>query len=350
MTGRGIRARAVLLGVVLAMCAAGLAPLGCSSDEDRLRSHLERADEYAEKGEVKEAILELREDGGIRVRIGSMSNGQGHRTAYAQIVHEVFGVPLEDVELVQGDTDAVPSGVGTGGSWSIPMGGGAVELAAVDLAESARAVAADALEVAAGDLMLEDGVFRVAGTDIALPLAEVARRAPGLRAVHRFAPPNYTFPYGAHLAEVEVDPETGQCRILRYLAVHDFGRVLNPLLLAGQVHGGLAQGLGQGLLEQTVFDEEGQLLTGSFADYAIPRADDLPSFELETVYSPAPGNPIDVKGCGEAGAAGSPPAFMNALLDALAPAGVRALEMPATPERIWRALRQSGSDQPDSSN
>lgn len=294
-------------------------------------------------------------DGTVTLLIGSMSNGQGHETAYSQILNERLGLPFEKIRVVQGDTDRVASGTGTGGSWSLPMGGGALAHAVDRLVETAKPIAADSLEAAAEDVEFRDGAFRVAGTDLAVSLADTAARAadagrvrssdgaPGLEAAAVFEPGNYTFPYGAHLCEVEADPETGAVRVLAYTAVHDFGRVLNPLLLAGQVHGGLAQGLGQALLEHTAYDREGQLLSASFMDYCIPRADDLPDFAFEPWVTPSPGNPLDVKGCGEAGAAGSPPAAINALLDALASAGVADFDMPATPERVWRALRAARS-------
>ncbi len=303
-------------------------------------------------GLSERADLLVDPDGTVTLLIGSMSNGQGHETAYSQILNDRLGLPFEKIRIVQGDTDRVASGTGTGGSWSLPMGGGAVVHAVDDLVRTAKPLAADALEAAAQDVEFRDGSFRVAGTDLAVSFADAAARAaaeghvrsdgaPGLEAVAVFEPGNYTFPYGTHLCEVEVDPDTGAVRIVAYTAVHDFGQVLNPLLLAGQVHGGLAQGLGQALLEHTVYDGEGQLLSGSFMDYCIPRADDLPDFDFVAWATPSPGNPLDIKGCGEAGAAGSPPAAINAILDALASAGVTDFDMPATPERVWRALRDA---------
>ena len=306
-------------------------------------------------GLSERADLLVDPDGTVTLLIGSMSNGQGHETAYSQLLNERLGLPFEKIRVVQGDTDRVVSGTGTGGSWSLPMGGGAVVRAADRLIEIAKPIAADALEAAAADVEYRDGSFRVAGTDLAVSLADATARAaraghvradgaPGLEADAVFQPENYTFPYGTHLCEVEVDPETGAVRIVAYTAVHDFGQILNPLLLAGQVHGGLAQGLGQALLEHTVYDGEGQLLSGSFMDYCIPRADDLPDFGFEPWVTPSPGNPLDIKGCGEAGAAGSPPAAINAVLDALASIGVSDFDMPATPERVWRAIRAAQSD------
>ena len=301
-------------------------------------------------GLSERADLLVDPDGTVTLLNGSMSNGQGHETAFSQILNERLGLPFEKIRVVQGDTDRIASGAGTGGSWSLPMGGGAVVHAVDRLIETVKPVAADALEAAAADVEFRDGAFRVAGTDLAVSFDEAASRAaadgharsdgaPGVEAVAVYEPANNTYPYGTHLCEVEVDPETGAVRIVGYTAVHDFGQVLNPLLLAGQVHGGLAQGLGQALLEHTVYDGEGQLLSGSFMDYCIPRADDLPEFGFEPWVTPSPGNPLDIKGCGEAGAAGSPPAAINAVLDALASVGVTDFDMPATPERVWRAIR-----------
>lgn len=313
-----------------------------------IANYIERCGGGAGLGE--RADLRVDADGSVTLLIGSMSNGQGHETAYSQILNEHLGLPFEKIRVVQGDTDRVLSGTGTGGSWSLPMGGGAVVHAVDRLIETVKPVAADALEAAAADVEFRDGAFRVAGTDLAVSFDETASRAaaegrvrsdgaPGVEATAVYEPANNTYPYGTHLCEVEVDPETGAVRIVAYTAVHDFGQVLNPLLLAGQVHGGLAQGLGQALLEHTVYDGEGQLLSGSFMDYCIPRADDLPEFGFEPWVTPSPGNPLDIKGCGEAGAAGSPPAAINAVLDALASAGVTDFDMPATPERVWRAIR-----------
>ena len=301
-------------------------------------------------GLSERADLLVDPDGTVTLLNGSMSNGQGHETAFSQILNERLGLPFEKIRVVQGDTDRIASGAGTGGSWSLPMGGGALVRAVDRLLEIAKPIAADALEAAAADVEFRGGTFQVAGTDLAVSLADTATRAaadghlradgaPGLDATAVYEPENNTYPYGTHLCEVEVDPDTGAVRIVAYTAVHDFGRVLNPLLLAGQVHGGLAQGLGQALLEHTVYDGEGQLLSGSFMDYCIPRADDLPEFAFEPWVTPSPGNPLDIKGCGEAGAAGSPPAAINAVLDALASAGVTDFDMPATPERVWRAIR-----------
>jgi carbon-monoxide dehydrogenase large subunit len=249
---------------------------------------------------------------------------------------------------VQGDTDRVPSGKGTGGSASISIGGAALAEASTDLVRQALPLAADALEAAAADIAFEDGAFRIAGTDRAVGFRDVARRlghggAPERLTGHGlWKPSGPSFPNGCHVAEVEVDPETGAWRLVSYTMLHDFGRVLNPNLLQGQLQGGVAQGIGQAALERVVHDpESGQVLTGSWMDYALPRADDLPPLELITRPTPAPLHPLGIKGCGEAGAAGAPPAVMNALMDALAPLGVRTLQMPATSEQIWRAIQDA---------
>lgn len=314
-----------------------------------LSNYIERCGGGAGLGET--ARLELDHEGRARLYIGSMANGQGHETAFTQVVHQVLGLPPEDIDIVQGDTDRIATGTGTGGSWSIPMGSGAIALAGERLIEAARSDAADRLEVAGVDLEFEAGAFRVAGTDIAVGLQELARaarpQATEPSAVYlgedRFVPENYTFPYGCHVAEVEVDPETGTVELVAYRAVHDFGQALNPALLAGQVHGGVTQGIGQALHEHTFYAADGQLLAGSFMDYRLPKADDLPSFAFDHRTSPTARNPFGIKGCGEAGATGAPPAVLNAVLDALAPLGVRDLDMPATPQAVWNAIREAGS-------
>lgn len=303
-------------------------------------------------GLAETARVAVDEAGKVTVYVGSQSNGQAHETAYSQIVSEWLGVPFEAIEIVQGDTDRVPTGLGTGGSWSIPMGGGAIAHAADKVIEKGRRVAAHLMEAAEADIEFREGSYRVAGTDLSVTLSAVARAAhdpaalpegvePGLDERHRFAPENYTFPYGAHICEVEVDPETGRVEIVAYTIVHDFGRTLNPLLLAGQVHGGVAQGIGQAAFERTVYADDGQLLTGSYMDYCLPRADDLPEFACHFFETPTGANPLGVKGCGEAGATGAPPAVVNAVLDALAPLGVEHVDMPVTPEAIWRSIRST---------
>jgi aerobic carbon-monoxide dehydrogenase large subunit len=297
---------------------------------------------------AEHAWLELNPDGRVTVLIGTMSNGQGHETAYAQLVADALGLDPLQVDVVQGDTDRIPSGHGTGGSASIGIGGAALADASTDLIRKATPLAADALEAAAADIVFEDGRFRIVGTDRMIGLDGVAARlgrngAPEmLEGAGFWEPAGPTFPNGCHVAEVEVDPETGVWQLARYTMLHDFGRVLNPMLLQGQLQGGVAQGIGQAACERVVHEpESGQVLTGSFMDYQIPRADELPPLVLETLPTAAPGNPLGVKGCGEAGAAGGAPAVMNALMDALAPLGVATLDMPATPERVWRAIREA---------
>jgi carbon-monoxide dehydrogenase large subunit len=292
------------------------------------------------------AVVRLGEDGNITVLIGSQSTGQGHHTAYAQLVAQQFGVTPEQVNVIQGDTDLIATGAGTGGSSSIPIGGVAVERATIKLGDSLKELAAAALEAGAGDIEIADGRARIAGTDRAISFADLAKRANGndekLSASEKFGATEGTYPNGTHIAEVEIDPSTGTTRIANYVIVDDFGVTLNPLLLAGQIHGGAVQGIGQALLEQTVYDpNDGQLLTGTLIDYALPRADDMPSFAFETHNVPCTTNPLGVKGAGEAGTIGACPAVMNAVIDALwREYRIDTIEMPATPERVWIAIRE----------
>ena len=292
------------------------------------------------------ATVMLDKDGGITALMGSQSSGQGHDTSYSQIVADHLGVPPERVRVVQGDTDRIATGTGTGGSSSIPCGGASLAGAADRLAEKLKTLAADALETSVRDLELADGTVRVAGTDRAIAFADLAGRPNAtpdqLKAADAFAPSAPTYPNGTHLAEVEIDPATGATRIVNYVVVDDFGVSLNPLLLAGQVHGGTAQGIGQALMEQTVYDRDsGQLITASLMDYALPRAEGMPSFRFETRNVPCRNNPLGVKGAGEAGAIGSCPAVMNAVMDALwRNYRIRHVDMPATPERIWVAIQE----------
>jgi len=291
------------------------------------------------------ATLSLDRDGGVTLLIGSQSTGQGHATSYAQLIAERLDLPPERVRVVQGDTDRVKSGAGTGGSSSIPVGGVSVDRAATTLAGQIKEIAADALEASAGDLEIADGTVRVAGTDRVISFAELAAH-PGatpekLRAAKEFSVEPPTYPNGTHIAEVEIDPETGATSIVNYVVVDDFGATLNPLLLAGQVHGGAVQGIGQALMENTVYDSTtGQLLSASFMDYAMPRAEHAPDFVFETRNTPCKTNPLGVKGAGEAGAIGSCPAIMNAIVDALWRAyRIRHVDMPATPLRIWETVQ-----------
>ena len=296
-------------------------------------------------GEGEEGSVGLDRNGDFTVLIGTQSTGQGHETAYAQIVAQYLDVPIERVKVVQGDTDRIPTGNGTGGSRSIPIGAVMVSRASETLAGSLKELAADKLEAAVADLEIADGKVRIAGTDRAISYSEVAAlpgAAAKLTATESFAPPSATYPNGTHACEVEIDPDTGVTTIVRYSVVDDFGFTLNPMLLAGQVHGGIAQGAGQALMEQAVFDNDGQLLTASFLDYCMPRADDLPEFDFETRNVPSTTNPMGLKGAGEAGSIGSTPAVMNAVADALWRAyRVEHIDMPATPFAVYSAIRRS---------
>jgi aerobic carbon-monoxide dehydrogenase large subunit len=292
------------------------------------------------------ANVRLDPNGDVTVLIGTQSSGQGHQTAYAQLVAEQFGLAPERVHIFQGDTDMIATGLGTGGSASIPSGGVSVERATRTLGTNLREIAAEALETSAGDLEISEGMVRIAGTDRAIGFAELAKR-PGadpskLNASATFASADGTFPNGTHVAEVEIDPATGIIKIVNYVIVDDFGVTLNPLLLAGQVHGGAMQGIGQALMEQAVYDpKDGQLVTGTFMDYALPRAADGPSFVFETHNVPCKTNPLGVKGAGEAGAIGSCPAIVNAIIEGLwREYKIDHIDMPATAERVWIAIRE----------
>jgi aerobic carbon-monoxide dehydrogenase large subunit len=294
-------------------------------------------------------VLRFDPSGALTIIAGTHSHGQGHHTVYAQMVRDWLGVPFESIRFVQGDTDDVPFGRGTYGSRSMHVGGNALRRAADAIVEKAKPMAAMMLEAAAGDLEFKDGSFRIVGTDRALALTEVAKAFyrpvmlppqfdVGLEASGTFAaePPNY--PNGCHVCEVEIDPETGVVTLARYVAVDDVGKVMNHLLCEGQIHGGVAQGVGQALMEAIVFDAAGQLVTGSFQDYAMPRAEDFPGLVSELAEVPARTNPLGVKGAGEAGATGAPPAVVSAILDALRPLGIEHIDMPATPNRVWAAI------------
>ena len=302
-------------------------------------------------GPAETARLEFAEDRDqVTITIGNQSNGQGHETAYAQVLSDRLGIDGDAIRFVQGDSDLIDPGF-TGGSRALSVGGAAVSGAAVQVIEKGRTIAANAMEAAVADIEFADGRFTVAGTDRSISVFEAARAArdpanltdgmePGLDESHKRQPEASTFPNGCHICEMEVDPETGAVEIVRYTVVDDFGAVVNPLMLAGQVHGGIVQGIGQALLEHTVYDSEtGQLISGSFVDYALPRAGDVLPFAFSTHDVPCTTNPLGVKGSGEAGAIGAPPAVMNALVDALyRAAGVTNIDMPATQERIWHAL------------
>ncbi|MDP2411592.1 MAG: xanthine dehydrogenase family protein molybdopterin-binding subunit [Pseudolabrys sp.] len=303
--------------------------------------------EACASGYTETATLQLDKDGGVTVMIGTQSTGQGHATAYAQIVADRLGLSPEMVRLHQGDTDRVETGEGTGGSCSIPIGGVSVDRASQALGEQLKELASEALEAAAGDMEIADGAVRVTGTDKIISFADLAShpsaRPDQLRAAKRFGSDIPTYPNGTHIVEVEVDPETGRTAILNYVVVDDFGATLNPLLLAGQVHGGAVQGIGQALMEDTVYDPaSGQLMSASLMDYALPRASDAPDFHFETRNVPCLNNPLGVKGAGEAGAIGSCPALMNAVIDALWRGHrIGHIDMPATPQRVWQAIEKA---------
>jgi carbon-monoxide dehydrogenase large subunit len=292
--------------------------------------------------------------GGVTVFTGSHSHGQGHETTFSQVVASRLGIPIENVEVVHGDTGRIPFGMGTYGSRSLAVGGTAIVKALDKVIAKGRKIAAHLLEAAEADIEFGDGKFTVAGTDRSKTFGEVALAAyvphnypldklePGLDETAFYDPTNFTFPAGTHICEVEVDPETGVVQVVAFSACDDFGNIINPMIVEGQVHGGLAQGIGQALLENCVYDKDsGQLLTGSYMDYAMPRADDLPSFKVATKVTPCTHNPLGAKGCGEAGAIGAPAALMNAVHDALSTAGVKYIDMPVTPHRVWSALQSA---------
>ena len=288
------------------------------------------------------AYVELTHDGRIELKIGTQTNGQGHATAYAQFVAEALKLDYDRIDVRQGDTDETPTGGGTGGSRSIPLGAVSVRRASQSLAEKLKKLAADELEAAATDIELEGGEARIVGTDRAIDFAALAAAAKSdddRKAVGEFKQDEATYPNGTHVCEVEIDPETGMTELLSYTICDDFGVTVNPILLAGQIHGGVAQGIGQALIENAVYDETGQLVTASFMDYAMPRAWDFPYFDFQTRNVPSTTNALGIKGAGEAGTIGAAPAVMNAVVDALRPAGVAHIDMPATPLRVWEALQ-----------
>ncbi len=297
-------------------------------------------------GSAEGAQVRLEDNGDVTVLIGTQSTGQGHLTAYAQLVSQHLDLPVDRIRVHQGDTDMIRTGGGTGGSRSIPVGGAAVAHASRTLAENLKTLASDALEAGVADLEIAEGAVRIAGTDRAIPFADLAR-LPGatpdlLKVEDSWKPPEATYPNGTHVCEVEVDPDTGEVRILKYTVVDDFGVTLNPLLLAGQVHGGIVQGIGQALQERTVFDETGQLVTATLMDYQLPRAADVPDFHFETRNVPSVTNALGMKGAGEAGAIGACPAVMNALVDALhRNFGIPHIDMPATPAIVFAAVQDA---------
>ncbi|MBK0398607.1 molybdopterin-dependent oxidoreductase [Limibaculum sp. M0105] len=294
--------------------------------------------------------MELGGDGILRIWVGTQSSGQGHETAWAQIAHERLGLPIDSIKVMPGDSDALPSGGGTGGSRSLIMASQVLILGSDNLIEAARARAADKLEAAAADLEFlpgEGGIFRVAGTDLSVGLVELASGGEAIEADGQIKiESSSTFPNGAHICEVEIDPDTGALEILRYTVIDDFGRLVNPELVAGQVHGGIVQGIGQVIGEEARWDPEtGQPLNGSFMDYCMPRAADVPMFDVAFEEVPARTNPLGVKGCGESGSVGGIPATALAVLDALWRAGYRTpLETPYTPIKLWQALQSVPRD------
>jgi carbon-monoxide dehydrogenase large subunit len=266
---------------------------------------------------------------------------------FAQIVSDRLGIPIENVEVVHGDTGRIEFGLGTYGSRSVAVGGSALVKATDKVIAKGKKIAAHMLESESANIDFESGVFSVRASNRSLTFGEVAFAAyvpsnypldlePGLSEKAFYDPTNFTFPAGTHIAEVEIDPQTGVVDVVNFVAVDDFGKVINPMIVEGQVHGGIAQGIGQALLEHGIYDETGQLITGSYMDYCMPRADDLPSFIVDTTVTACTHNPLGVKGCGEAGAIGAPAAIMNAVTDAI---GIKDVAMPATPERVWRACR-----------
>ncbi len=307
----------------------------------------------ARAGLYEAATIRVNPTGSISVMTGSHSHGQGHETTFAQVVSEKLGVDIDNVEIIHGDTDKIPFGMGTYGSRSIAVGGTAIVNAIDKVVAKGKKIAAHLLETSASDIEFENGMFVVPGTDKAKAFGEISLAAyvphqypleelePGLEETAFYDPKNFTFPAGTYICEVEVDPETGVVEIAKFHATDDFGTVINPMIVEGQVHGGLVQGIGQALLEGCQYDANGQLLSGSFMDYTMPRASDVPCFSVDTTVTECSHNPLGVKGCGEAGAIGSPPAVINAILNALAPVGVKNLDMPATPHRVWQAIRNA---------
>jgi len=291
------------------------------------------------------AFLDLKEDGSVDIRIGTQSNGQGHATAYAQIAAEKLGLDVEQIKLRQGDTDELENGGGTGGSRSIPLGGPSVLRASEDLAEKLRKIASEELEASVEDIELLDGEARIVGTDRTITFADIAKAAKSeddIKGEGVFEQNEATYPNGTHICELEIDPTTGTTEILGYTIVDDFGVTVNPILLEGQVHGGIAQSIGQALSENTVYSEDGQLLSASFMDYAMPRADNVPGFDFKTRNVPSTTNAMGIKGAGEAGTIGAAPAVMNAIADAMVRGGYEPdIQMPVTPHKLWMKLSKT---------
>jgi carbon-monoxide dehydrogenase large subunit len=295
--------------------------------------------------------LRFNPDGTLTILGGTHSHGQGHATVFAQLAHEWLNVPLESIRYVQGDTAQVPIGRGTYGARSAIVGGNALKAASDSIIERAKPMAATLMEADPVDVEFKDGQFRVVGTDKAISIIDVAKAAyapagpltdkfgVGLQSTGSYSPNPPSHPNGSHVCELEVDPETGEVMVDRYYVVDDLGRVLNPLIVRGQIHGGVVQGLGQALMEHQVYDRQsGQLLSGSFMDYGMPRADTMPEIEAQLEEIPCRTNPLGVKGIGESGTIGAPPTVINALIDALKPLGIDQIDMPATPGRVWQAI------------
>ena len=306
----------------------------------------------ARAGLFESAQVRVQPTGKVSVYSGSHSHGQGHETTFAQIVADRFGIPLEDVEIVHGDSDSVAFGMGTYGSRSLAVGGSAIYKSIDKVIEKGTKIAAHLLEAAEDDLVFAEGKWTVKGTDKSVAFGDVSLTAyvphnypeglePGLDFSSFYDPANFTYPFGAHIAIVEIDTETGKVKLDRFIAVDDVGNVINPMIVDGQIHGGLAQGIGQALQEGTIYDESGQLMNASYMDYCMPRADDLPNFEIDRTVTPCPHNPLGVKGAGEAGCIGSTPAVVNAVMDALAPYGIHDVQMPVTSEKVWNILNDA---------
>ncbi len=306
----------------------------------------------ARAGLYESATVRVNATGSISVYTGSHSHGQGHETTFPQVIAEMLGIDESMVDIVHGDTSKIPMGMGTYGSRSIAVGGSAMVRATEKVIAKAKKIAAHLLEAGEGDIELANGEFTVAGTDKSVAWGDVTLAAyvphnypledmePGLEETAFYDPANFTYPSGAYACEVEVDPETGKVEICSFAAADDFGNIINPMIVDGQVHGGIGQGIGQALLEHAIYDENGQLLTGSYMDYAMPRASDMPSFSVDhSCQTPCTHNPLGVKGCGEAGAIGSPPAVVNAVVDALADLGVTHIDMPLSPNNVWSAIQ-----------
>ena len=305
-------------------------------------------------GNSEKPLMRFEKDGRLTIMIGTQNNGQGHETVYAQIAAAAFEIPMEQITVKQGDTDLIPTGFGTGGSRSVPIGGSAIMQNSIKMIEQGKALAADLLEAAAVDVEFTGGKFQIAGTDRAVSLGDViatsyndAKRSVGTEAglfsSENYAPSGNTFPNGCHICEIDIDEATGTIHFVDYTIQDDLGYAMNPLLMEGQIYGGAVQGVGQALYEQAVYDDDGQLVTGSFMDYCMPRADSSPAFDFAYTEVPTPRNALGIKGAGEAGTIGATPAAVNAVLDALSPLGITHLDMPLTPLKIWQAIQSAKS-------